>query len=121
MKSIHLIILEKAMLKAKKDNLIKSKQNAKLLSCKVIREPCYLINILNFFSITELLTFQLMSTYIKNLIFDNADSFGCLNLAKKVRYWGMDGLITKFHHIVHFNIDFFIASVDINVFLKVFE
>ncbi len=62
-----------------------------------------------------------MSTFIKNNIFDNADFFGCLDLVKKGRYWGMDGLITKFHHIAHFRIDFFIASVDINVFLKAFE
>ena len=121
MNSIHMIILEKAMLKAKKDNLIKSRLNAKVLAAKIIREPCFLIKILNFFSITELMKFQLMSTYSKNIIYDNADSFGCLILAKKVRYWGMDGLISKFHNIVHFSIDFFIASVDINVFLKVFE
>jgi len=62
-----------------------------------------------------------MSTFIKNNIFEKANCFGCLDLAPKGRYWGMDGLITKFHHIVHFRIDFFIASVDINTFLRVFE
>jgi hypothetical protein len=43
------------MLAAKKENLIKSRLNAKVLALRVIKEPCYLIKILDYFSITELM------------------------------------------------------------------
>lgn len=54
-----------------------------------------------------------ISTYTKNVIYDNLEYFHSLDIVKNVRYWGMDGLVTKFTNIKHLSIDFYIASVEI--------
>lgn len=63
----------------------------------------------------------MISTYIKNTIFDQAKYFSVLKLAPKIKYWGMEGLVTKFHNIKTFIIDFYTASVDVNTFLLTFQ
>ena len=121
MKKIQKDMLLKAMTEAKKKKKLASKINGKILARQVIRQAYYLVTIFDYFSVTSLKVLQLISTYIKNTIFDQAKYFSVLKLAPKIKYWGMEGLVTKFHNIKTFIIDFYTASVDVNTFLLTFQ